>query len=183
MDTIEILTYEMLVRVKDYGAGRTTEFPVGSRAVQLFTEVAAVVTELSHQAILQTTSAGGALVSTAAKARLRASLREDLRAYCQTARVITADDPDMKKKFRITKGNGDQHLIHTARAFLENAEPLKAQFPTHEIPAELLAKFKSDIDEFEAAISERNQKQGVARPGDSSVADLAVTRNQSSAKA
>ena len=120
MDTIEVLSYEMLVRVRDFGASRTTEFPAGGRSGQLFAEVAAVVAELSHQAIVQATSAGGARVSSAAKARLRTSLRQDLRAYCQTARVITADDPDMKKKFQITKGNGDQHLIHSARAFLEN---------------------------------------------------------------
>ena len=156
MNTTEILSYEMLLRVKDFSASRTADFPAASRAGQLFAEVAAVVAELSNQAAAQSVSAGGALASSAAKARLRASLREDLRALILTARVITAGNPDLRKKFRLPKP-GDQQLLNAARAFLQEAEPLAAEFPKHEIPPEVLVKFKSDIDSFQAAISERNQ--------------------------
>ena len=156
MNTTEILSYEMLVRVKDFGASRTVDFPGAGRAGQLFAELGIVVAEVSKQAALQTASAGGALVSSAAKARLRASVRATLRKLVLIARVITADNPDLKKKFRLPKAS-DQLLLNAARAFLQDAEPLAAEFPTHEIPAEVLTKFKNDIDSFQAAISERNQ--------------------------
>ena len=148
----------MLVRVKDYGSSRTADFPAAGRGAELFTEVAAVVAELSKQATVQTATAGGVRVSGAAKARLRVSLREDLSALIRTARVITADNPDLEKKFRLPKV-GDQLLLSAVRAFLQDTEPLAAEFPKHAIPAEVLAKFKSDVDAFQAAISERNQNR------------------------
>ena len=157
MDTRTVLSYEMLARVKDYGASRTTDFPANSPGGQLFAELAATVPELSHLATLQTGAIGEALVSSATKARLRVSVRADLRFYCRTARVITAGNPDLAKKFRLPKA-GDQNLLSAARAFLADAEPLAAEFPKHEVPAEALAKFRADIDEFEAAMSDRNQK-------------------------
>ena len=149
----------MLVDVRDYGSSRTADFPASSRGGELLTEVAAVVAELSKQAIVQTATTGGVRVSGAAKARLRASLREDLGALIRTARVITADNPDLEKKFRLPKV-GDQLLLNAARAFLEDAEPFAAEFPKHEISADVLVKFRSDIDALQAAISERNQNRG-----------------------
>lgn len=151
-----VLTYEMLARVKDYGASRVTDFPASSRGGLLFAEVSAIVAQLSHQATVQTASIGNALVSSALKAKLRASLRADLRILCRTARLITADNPELKKKFRLPK-SGDQQLLSAARAFLENAEPFLAEFPRNDIPAEVLVKLGGDIDAFEAAMGERNQ--------------------------
>ena len=146
----------MHARVRDYGANRTTDFPASGHGGQLFAEVAAIVAELSHQATLQTGSTGGALVTSATKARLRVSLRQDLRALCRTARIITTDNPDLAKKFRLPKA-GDQNLLSAARAFLADVEPLAAEFPKNDVPAGVLAKFRSDIDAFEAAMAERNR--------------------------
>ena len=64
----------------------------------------------------------------------------------------------MKKKFRLPK-SGDQHLLNAARAFLQDTEPLAAEFSKHEIPASVLAKFRTDIDTFQAATSDRNQNR------------------------
>ena len=158
MDSIEVLSYERLGRVKDYGSLRTADFPPTGRGGQFFAEVEAIVAELSDQATAQKESDGGALVSSATKARLRASIREDLRVLTGTVRVITADNPDLKKKFRLPK-SGDVNLLSAARAFLRDAEPFAAQFPNHEITAEFLAKFKSDIAAFGAAMIERNQSR------------------------
>ena len=68
----------------------------------MFAEVTAVVTELAHQATIQTASDGAASVSSAA----RASLRADLRHICRTAGVVLADQPDLKKRFRLPE-SGD----------------------------------------------------------------------------
>ena len=93
----------------------------------MFTEVATVVSELAHQATLQTASAGSALVGVAAKSLLRAALRKELRALNRAGRAIVANNPALKKKFSLP-ASGDERLLSTARAFAELAEPLLAEF-------------------------------------------------------
>ena len=151
----DLRTSQLLKRVRDFGASRPTDFPPSSFGGQMFTEVATVVSELAHQAALQTASAGSALVGVAAKSLLRAALRKELRALNRAGRAIVANNPALKKKFRLP-GPGDDRLLSTARAFAEVAEPLLAEFIKREMPADFLVTLKSDIDAFEAAVTERN---------------------------
>ena len=95
MNNGETRTYEMLRRVRDFGASRTTDFPAAGLGGQMFAEVTAVVTELEHHDTVQSASTGVARVSSAAKARLRTTLREDLRAINRTARAIAVERPDL----------------------------------------------------------------------------------------
>ena len=156
MNANEVQSYEMLGRVKDYGGLRTGDFPPTGRGGKFFAQVEAIVAELSEQATVHTGNVGAALVSSATKARLRAGIRADLGALTATMRVITIDKPDLRKKFRVPK-SGDVNLLGAAGAVLLEAEAFTAELPDNEITPEFLAKFKSEIAAFEAAVIQRNQ--------------------------
>ena len=121
----------------------------------MFAEVAAAVSELAHQATIQTTSVASALVGGAAKSLLRTALRKELRSLNRAGRAIVADNPALKKKFRLPL-SGDERLLSAARAFVELAEPILPEFIKRELAPDFLVKLKSDIDAFEAAVTERN---------------------------
>ena len=155
MNAKHMRTYETLKRVRDFGATRIADFPTSSVGGQMFAEVTAVVAELTHYATIQLASAGESRVGSATKAKLRDTLREDLRAISRTVPVISGDGPQLRKKFRLLQA-GDERLLATARTFAEEAEPLAAEFAKHEMPADFIAKLKLDIDAFEAAVTEQN---------------------------
>ena len=48
----------------------------------------------------------------------------------------------------------------SARAFKADAEPLKAHFIAHEMPADSLDELQEDIDDFEEAISDQSTGVG-----------------------
>ena len=156
MNTKNMRIDATLKRVRDFGATRTGDFPAASLGGQMFAEVTAVVAELAHFATIQYAGAAGSRAGKAAKARLRKTLREDLRAINRTARGISVDRPEVKNKFRLPPA-GDQRLLTAARTFAEEAEPLAAEFAKHEIAADFIVKPKRDIDAFEAAVTEQNR--------------------------
>ena len=153
MNDIEKRSYDMLVRVRDFGVTRATDFPAAGLGGQMFAEVAGVVTELEHHATVQTTNA--ARLGSASKAAARDTLREDLRAINRTARAMSVDNPSLKKKFGLPRP-GDQSLLNGARAFAEQAEPLVAEFTKHELAPDFLVNLKKNIDAFQAAVTEQN---------------------------
>ena len=156
MKDVEERSSDMLVRVRDFGANRATDFPVISLGGQLFAEIAAVIEEVAHHAVLQTTNA--APRSTVSKAAARAALREDLQKINRTASAIAVVNSAVKKKFRLPRF-ADQALLNGARAFAEEVEPFVAEFTKHELPADFLVTLKKDIDAFQAAVTEQNHSK------------------------
>ena len=49
MNDVEKRSSDLLVRVRDFGANRTTDFPAASLGGQLFAEIAAVIEEVLIQ--------------------------------------------------------------------------------------------------------------------------------------
>ena len=146
----------MLVRVRDFGVFHAAEFPPASNGGKAFAEMNAVVSQLEHQATVQTANSGGSRVGTATRATLREALRRTLRAFHVTARAIATDTPGLDNQFRVP-AKGDQRLLSAARGFLDDATPLRAKFIEHEMPADFLEDLKRQIDDFQAAITEQNR--------------------------
>ena len=153
MNDLEKRSYDMFVRVRDFGANRGTDFPSTGLGGQLFAEVTAIVGELEHHATVQTTNA--ARLGSVSKTTARATLREDLRSINRTARAIAVVNPALKKKFALPRA-GDQTLLNGARSFAEQAEPLVAEFTKHELEPDFLVNLKKDIDVFQSAVTEQN---------------------------
>jgi hypothetical protein len=70
------------------------------------------------------------------------------------------DVPGLNEKFRLPRGNNDQQLLSAARAFATDALPLKAQFISHELPADFLEDLEADITALEAAIDDQSGGTG-----------------------
>ena len=67
MNDVEKRSSDLLIRVRDFGANRATDFPAASLGGQLFAEVAAIIEDVEHHAVAQTTNA--ASLSSVGKAR------------------------------------------------------------------------------------------------------------------
>jgi hypothetical protein len=172
MNDIEKRSYDMLVRVRDFGANRSADFPPTGLGGELFGEVASVVSELERHATIQTTNASP--VSSVAKTTARATLKEDLKKINRTARAIAIINPSLKKKFNLPRA-GDQSLLNGARMFAEQAEPLVAEFTKHELPADFLVSLRKDIDAFQSAVTAQNHSKE-ARVQATASLDAVLTR-------
>lgn len=124
---------------------------------------------------MQTSSRGASSQGTMSKAAARSALREDMETISRTARAMAFDSPGLDERFRLPRGNNDQSLVSAARAFLKDAEPLKAEFIRHELPAGFLDALRDGIEEFERASASQNNNR-VARVAATSAIDAAIER-------
>jgi hypothetical protein len=155
MTSVDTRRYEMLVRVRDFGAKYAERFPSSSLGGQAFATVTAAVAELSQHTASLLSGRGTTREGVTSKAVAREALRDDLDAIVRTARAIALDTPGIDDKFRAPRGNGDQTLLSAARAFASDAAPLAPQFLAHDMPADFLEDLEKDVKEFEAAIHGR----------------------------
>ena len=151
MTNEEIRRLEMFRRVRNFGTSHDAAFPVGALARDLFDAVAGVVTDLEGFTAAQSSGGSARRQSTAGKAAIRAALREDMEVLSRTARAMALVTPGLEEKFRIPHRINDQRLLETARAFLADADPLKAEFLRHEVPARLFQDLEANIAAFATA--------------------------------
>ena len=160
MDNITTKRYEMLKRVRDFGAAQTAAFSNGSFGKELFSTVAQAVTKLDGHSTSQTSGKGTAQSITATKSAVREDLREMIAAINRTARVLAFETPGLENKFRLPRGTNDQGLLNAARAFAADAAPLKADFLKHEMPADFIERLNQLITDFEQASMQKANAVG-----------------------
>jgi hypothetical protein len=157
MKDTQVRGYEMLQRVGDFGATHAASFPSNTLGGELFVAVNASLSELNDHQTRQASGAGSAKQATASRSEARDELRRDLEAISRTARSMAETIPGLDDKFRLPRGRtSDQILIGTARAFAEDAVPLKAEFIRHEMDAKFLEDLNADITAFEQAVNAQN---------------------------
>ena len=145
-----------LRRVREFGVEHAASFPQGSAGGEQFAVVAEVVEELDRHAAAQASGTGAARQGSALRAAARATLCAHLRAISRTARALAVDAPEVATMFRLGRIDVDKVLLSTAHAFLTLAEPLKADFIRHELPADFLAALQAAIESFERAVVSQN---------------------------
>ena len=155
MNDLEHKRYQMLTRVRAFGARHASAFPADALGGQSFAEVGAVITALAGYDTAQSVGRGGARESTVSKATPRAALYEHLLAINVTARALALDTPGLETKFRMPRSGTDQALITAGRAFAADAVPLAGACQQHEMPANGIAALHADIAALEEAISGR----------------------------
>lgn len=154
MNGVDIRRYEMLVRVRDFGAAHLDVFPLSSFGGQAFAAVDTAVTSLGEQAATQRSGRGSAREGTTSKAVAREALRDGLDAIARTARAMALEMPGLDDKFRTPRGSGDQSVLVAGRQFLRDAAPLAKRFVQHYMPETFLSDLESGVREFEEAIHE-----------------------------
>jgi hypothetical protein len=153
-------TYEKFVRIRGFGETHGSEIAPASLGHQLFLDIVTVVADFNRHAAAEASGHGDARQGTEIRALARASLRERMEAIVRTARALENEVPGIQDKFRMPRGSNDRDLINAARAFKADAEPLKAHFMAHEMPADFLDELQEHIDDFEEAISDQSSGVG-----------------------
>ncbi|HEX8887882.1 MAG TPA: hypothetical protein VF779_01815 [Pyrinomonadaceae bacterium] len=158
MNDNERRRYELFIRVREFGASRTAQFPPSTLAGELFASLNTVIQELDTHTTAQASGRSATLESSQSKASARDELRRDLEAISRTARVMALSMPGLEDKFRAPRSISDQDLLARARAFASDALPLKAEFIRRGLPDDFLEDLAADIEDFEQAINQKIQK-------------------------
>jgi hypothetical protein len=167
MNMLDIRRYEMLVRVKEFGVAHADLFPATALGGSLFAAVGAAIDNVTSHGTTQAHRAAAGH-ATSAKAAARDRLRESLLKISRTARAVAVGTPELDGKFRVPRSRSDQRLVLAARAFVQEATPLRDLFVTHHLPATFLDDLAADITAFERVIQEHaevKESRAAARAG------------------
>jgi hypothetical protein len=151
MNAVQLRRYEMLVRVRDFGAAHADLFLDSSLARETFAAVGEAVEQLTAHTVSKLLAVRG----TPTKEMARAGLHDRLAAISQTARAIAEHTPGLEEKFVLPEMPSDQVLLMAARVFARDAEPLADRFIAHVMPKTFLADLEDAIGRFEQAIHQR----------------------------
>ena len=146
-----------------------------SRGGELFASLSTLISELESHAGAQFSSARASKEGTKLKAVALENLQEELEAISRTARALALSTPGLGDKFRLPRNAGAQGWLAAARAFAEDAEPLKAGFIGLGLPASFLEDLKASIAELEDAIDRKGQLSGEAVAANAAI-DEAIER-------
>ena len=155
----DIRRYEMLLRVRDFGQTHADLFPASSVAQAQFAAVDAVIKALSAHSVAKMSAKRD---GKAPKASARQVLITRLEALALTGRALARTQPDVGDKFRIPYPQPDQALVTAGRLFARNAEALKGEFLAHAMPEMFIADLTKAVDDFEAAIQERDNHRAAS---------------------
>ena len=157
MKDTERRRYEMLVRVRDFGDAHAASFPAASRGGELLTTLGQIVEDLGAHAAQQSASATAATALAASRSAARETLWDELEAISRTAGAFDPERPDLTERFQLPRRNrNDQVLLATARAFLAEARPLKAEFVRYELPANFIERLEAHLAAFDESVTEQN---------------------------
>ncbi len=159
MNDRELRSYEMLMRVDNFGDENVAFFPPNSLGGELFARIKAAVAKLASNLAQQISGSTSAQQGTATKSLAREALRDNLDRLRRTARVMSKTVPGIESKFRIPRNSTDQELIGTAQAFAADALPLKNDFIRFAMPANFLDELSEHIADFQTALS--HQQSGI----------------------
>lgn len=157
MNSLETRKFEMLARVREFGASHAAEFTPGTRTAALLADVAAAVDALSARHAAQLDADGVARAGSSDRSAARARIRARLEAIGRTAAVLAAGDESVRERFRLPSTGRDQALVNAARVFLANAEPLMGQFAEHELNGDAFAALAADVATFESALTRQRR--------------------------
>ena len=147
----ETARYEMLVRVRDFGAAYGERFPGSTRGSESFAAVAAAVTQLEQHGASQYSNRHAARGTKAANSGAFGELVGMLDTIERTAHAVALDTPGIDGQFAIPKKRGSTAVLNAARSIVTNAESLARAFIAHGLPQDFMAQLQAKIAAFEEA--------------------------------
>jgi hypothetical protein len=141
----------MFIRVREFFAPREGDFLATGVARQLFTQLNATITTLDGLSGAQASGVGQARQRTQTRGDARLALWEDMQAINRAARTM-----EVASQFQLPPFGNDRNLLSTARAFVTNATPLKAQFILHEMSEGFIEELLESIHALETEIAEQS---------------------------
>ena len=165
---------ERVAQVRDFTTTVKISFPAGSKGAASIERINQLVERVAALAASYETNRRVVRTGTDGKSEAREALRALLSAIGRTARAIGMDNPDVRGKFRLPDNNpNNQTLVSTARSFLAEATPLKAQFIEYGMSADFLDVLDAKIKEFESHAEQQHTGQS-SRVADRAAIDAAL---------
>ena len=146
--------YDMLIRVRNFGAAHVQRFPETSSVHAAFSIVATEVAQIEALAVAEHVSSRSARAARKGEARRR--LQESLARAANTAWVLSRTIPELSNHTETPGAIADRQLVTFGRGFVTAATPYVAQFAAHGIAIERLSE---QIETFEAAVVERGTRR------------------------
>ena len=150
--------YDVLVRVRDFGATYGQLFPESSLAAQAFAVVTSAVGAIDANDVAETAASVSARATR--KQEVRDALLERLALVANTVQVLDGADAEVKAHFTVPHSPSDQVLLTTARQCVQRATPLAAEFLAHGMSSGFLDELNTLINRFDAAIRNRGMSRG-----------------------
>ena len=160
MNVHEIRRYQMLRRVRDFGAARLERFVSTPLAAGTFALVADAVAAVEDAAYTHLRASRHGREHTIVKAAAREGLMSQLQVIRRTARALAIDAPQLLGTFHMPRAPRDLTLVAVARAVATHAAPLEREFIAHALPVTFIADLNRLIDDFEQAIGRRHLLSG-----------------------
>lgn len=152
--------YEMLVRVRNFGAAHRDEFPDGSEGAKAFAAVAAAVTDVEAHAVARLTMRRE---GSAAKQAAKRALAAQIAAIARSARVLAVSVPGADAKFPRPARNSDVAVLTSGRLFLQEIVAVQDAFVRCGLAATFVEDLRRAVATFEQAIDGRTAgKTGAA---------------------
>lgn len=163
---------EMFLRVRAFGRENATQFPETSFAAELFAALNTVLEGLERHTSAQVSGLSAARQGATSKAAARDELMRDLEAISRTARPLAASRPGLVEQFRVPHNQSDQAVLAAARAFYENAVPLRAEFYKRGLPDDFLEDLEADTKALEEAIARKIESRDTHVTATAAIDDL-----------
>ncbi len=168
----EIRTLDTLKRTDAFHTANAADFLAGSLGDKQFALITDAVMQAGALGAEQLSGGSEAHGSVLSKATLWLLIQDDLVHINRAAHSLALlGTPGVEGEFRMPRGNSNQKLLNAARAFIQDATPLKAQFITLSLPADFLDTLQAHTDAFEACIKSKAAGKGTRAGATAGIAD------------
>src|SRR5205085_3701730 len=160
MNDQAIRDLETFIHIRDFCTTHADRFPKDTHIQAVIGELGAAITDMETHLAAQDSGKRSTKEGTKLKSVAHTALREALEAISRTARAMALKVPGLEDKFRLPRSASSQGWLTVARAFAQDAAPLKAEFVRRGLPESFLADLQADINEYEQALNQRTQSKG-----------------------
>jgi hypothetical protein len=155
--------FERAARISANGAVNAADFHASSKGGEGFVRLSTHIATVESLDVAKEANRGAKQQGSQGRRDLRAVLRSQLAAICNTAEVIGIDHAEVRGLFpRAGSNRSDQTLLALARSYAAAALPLKALFIEYDMPADFIERLSADIDELEQHINRQTESAGAS---------------------
>jgi hypothetical protein len=155
MNDLNVRRIEMCGRVVGFFASNPMTFSKGSPGPQLVKALADAVANIKRQATIQTSDMATARASSTARRAASQAVSEAIGRISRCAQGMEPSLPGVGDKFKLPQKVGDLKMLTRAKAFAEEAAPLRDAFIKFEMAPKFIDDLKAKIETLEQAIGKR----------------------------
>ena len=152
--------YEMLRRVRDFGAAHRELFPETTPGGQAFQAIANAIEEFDTNVVTR------ALVVKQGREDMvvaRAAIRREMRVIARTGRSLRKAAVPSARKLRMPGQVSGVALLGAAETFLKESEPHREALLSLGMPATALSTLRESMDSLDAALTVRGEGRRAAK--------------------